>query len=177
MVERSAMFLRIKKKEIPPDEGRKRIAGIESLLEELARDYDGGWVTLQGEGSDAVIEVACEASHFILNIPHQEPHGLLPKLREAEFEIPALWAVKKDKRKAFFPAGTVISLKAAVLEGLPHPFVAGCSPRAYCQRAAGEQRRGPPGLPGLCNTHRPTQSHELHAARAVCRRDHRPGLG
>jgi hypothetical protein len=99
------MFSRIKRREIPDQAVEDRTVGFGRVLEEVANEYDGGWVTFESAGSDHVVEVAFDAPHFILNIPHAEPHGLLSKLQQSGFAMPTSWIVRKDKKKGFLSRG------------------------------------------------------------------------
>ena len=99
------MFSRARKRQIPEPATEDRVTGIARVLDELVRDYNGGWVTFECVGSDRVVEVAFDEPRFVLNIPHAEPHGLLPELLRSGLTIPASWAVKKDKKKSLLSSG------------------------------------------------------------------------
>ncbi|MFO1449880.1 MAG: hypothetical protein U1F61_17105 [Opitutaceae bacterium] len=82
-----------------------RSVGIARVLVELASDYDRGWVTLECQASNQVVEVAFDDPHFVLNIPHTESQGLLPRLLQVGIAIPTGWVVKKDKKKTLLSMG------------------------------------------------------------------------
>jgi hypothetical protein len=82
-----------------------RVTDLVAVLNELARDYVGGWVTFETKKSDRVVEVAFDEPRFILNIPHTEPRGLFPELERSGISFPAGWIVKKDRKKSFFSHG------------------------------------------------------------------------
>jgi hypothetical protein len=78
---------------------------IAQVFDELAREYEHGWVTFESDGSSRVVEVADDESHFTLNVPHSEARGLLPTLESKGIRLPTSWDVRRDKKKRLFGNG------------------------------------------------------------------------
>lgn len=63
------------------------------------------WVRFASGESKRVFEVAVEDGQVLLNIPHDEKGGLLPKLQPVGLNFPEWWKVRKDKSKGLLSNG------------------------------------------------------------------------
>ena len=82
-----------------------RRAAMLRVIDELAADGPWEWVTFESGESSRAIEMAVEEGRFVLNIPHQEREGLVPRLLTLGITIPDCWALKQDKKKGLLSSG------------------------------------------------------------------------